>query len=207
MTHGQKPFIEIMKRLGWRKMGGDGRYTQLGFALADRTIVAFCNFARLPDKYKFSCEPGVAFERFRLAYDYVASGKTTGELIRREPRYAPVYTSVLSPEFLRSQTDQLIGWAKSIDPEMALQEVAAPRAGWSNDHRHLAAVALMGNIALLRHYVELRERENAVGGSPREPDMSESANLSFRCSVADINLALDIAEGRHPTLGPGMPMK
>jgi hypothetical protein len=200
----QAPYINMMKALGWKRAGGDGRTSQLTMKLEDRTIVLFCMFTMVSGTLRFMSEPQVTFEGFRSACLYVSrSVLALGSLYRPTPWSVNYVTDRPDEAFFKYHSDQLIAWAKAVDPQKALAEMALPHPDFRNGSFHVTAVALMGQVELLKYYIRLREREKAAGVLLQDPSSMEPY-LSPSCTTEEILRALEIAEGRHPTLKPGM---
>lgn len=94
--------------------------------------------------------------------------------------------------FIIECTDEMIKWAKSIDPEVEIKKLAGYDMEYE-DYNHLAALAIIGDFERLNYLLEKRRKD--PGNDPYVP-----GTLHPMIKPENIARAIEVAEHykRHP---------
>jgi hypothetical protein len=199
-------FVSWMCEGGWKKVTGGRELTVFTFDLSDRQVVSFASYLNLPNKFQFTHDAAIVFYPVRRAVEFMLDKKVSvaGQWWTLMMKPGSVQADSPSRQLIDDCTSRIISWAQALDPQQALMNAGKPLPMWSNIFTHVAAVALLGNAGLIRHYIELRKRENLLGLDPPILDASEPANLHPIVKIEHLERALFIANGEHPSLRPRM---
>jgi hypothetical protein len=185
-------FRKIMKDIRWKVTSSDAKNTELVMNLPNRRLACFAKLVQFPNELVFYDGAVLIFYPVRDAVDYITQATSTGAAWWLVKRNGEGFRGIdLTVASLSLCTETLIGWAQSVDPCAALEDAALVRPGFANIFVHVAALALLGEVKQIEHYIEMRRRD-------------EDADLHPIVKLHHLDRALVIAQGMHPTLKPGM---
>jgi hypothetical protein len=173
--------VDILVQLGWRKIRNEGIFS---FALPDRELLIYSWFS----EGRFEHRAKVAFPSHKAAIAFISRQAQSGGGWLTAKKDTDFTVDTGSIEDLSRCTECLLEWAKSLDYEREIALACqAQEALYPSAIGHLAALALAGNVSLLRYYFKARKR-------------GEEGGLHRIVTALHIERALEIAEGRHPQL-------
>ena len=160
-----KEVIDILKALGWRAYTDEVGDKSTRFCLPDRTIQIIYGIRKYGDEQQLEATLSASSDAFSHTCKTIDSGLGS---------YAPLVRSMKGlcyqvPEILevhvRQASDEAIAWAEAQDLDKALRDHAAlpTNAPGARPIWHLAALALLGDVAKLKSYQASFEAGDRLG--------------------------------------------
>ncbi len=160
-----KDVTRILKSLGWSIRRDEVGDKVAQFALSDRIVDIIYGVRKAPDHQELESTLSLSTDAFSTACERIDPGYGS---------YAPLVCAwtgihIRVPEVLeehvRQASDEAITWAEQQDLDKALQEHAAlpTDAPGARPIWHLAALALLGDVAKLKSYQASFETGNRLG--------------------------------------------
>jgi len=152
-----KEATDILKSIGWQtykdEVGDRGAY----FKLSDRTVDIGYTIRRFPNDEKFSAPPALYTDEFSAACGWIRD-RTNDSMHFIVPWNWPgIYAPEIREEHIHQASQQAIDWAKEQDLHQGLLDLAALPANAFGRRglrglRHIAALALLGDVDKLKFY-------------------------------------------------------
>lgn len=144
----------ILKSIGWlvyKDEVGD-RYTH--FKLPDRTIQIVYGLRKWSDYQEFSSTLSLSTDAFSSACGHIQHDNSTYTPLVRARKGLLFRAPEITKEHIQQAAEEAINWAKEQDLDQALLDyVALPTdAPGARPIWHLAALALLGDVAKLESY-------------------------------------------------------
>jgi hypothetical protein len=157
--------VLAFKQLGWRIFRNEGERLA-SFDIQDTQIELVFRLYHLPLLKVLECNNSLTTLRFTIATAKISSKKNSHEplIVANERLRQPDFTL----EDIRALSARLIEWAKSQDIDAALQRLRAlpTDAKGAYPRRHLAALALVGDVEKLEYYQRSFESGDRLGFVP-----------------------------------------
>lgn len=163
----ERDVAEILKQHGWGCGKDDAGDFFCVMNLDDRRVQIIPSVGRRADHFRVSFMPSVSCARF---------SEVVGTIYGENKDYVPIIVSGGAPEKLESfgsvdvlrMADEVISWAKcqNINDGLAAYRRLPTDAKGAMPLRHLAALAMNGDIERLRFYKKNFEQGNRLGFVP-----------------------------------------
>lgn len=158
----------LLKSTGWlvyKDEVGD-RYTH--FKLPDRTIQIVYGLRKWPDYQEFSSTLSLSSDAFSSACRHIQNDNSTYTPLVRARKGLLFRAPEITKEHIQQAAQEAIEWAKEQDLYQALLNYAAlpTDAPGARPIWHLAALALLANIAKLESYQSSFEAGDRLGFVP-----------------------------------------
>ncbi|HMQ40145.1 MAG TPA: hypothetical protein PKC09_02625 [Paracoccus sp. (in: a-proteobacteria)] len=143
-----------LKSLGWSLSRDEVGDRLASYRLSDRTADIIYGLKRLPDKQQLWVMRSTSTDAFSSACAKVDPGYGISAPLVTPWNNPDIRVPEILEEHVRQASDEAIAWAKAQDLDKALREHAAlpTNAPGARPIWHLAALALLGDVAKLKSY-------------------------------------------------------
>ena len=179
-----------MTDAGWTERPIDGGLL-FTMDLQDRVLRALPQFKKAIHEFILYDSGRVVFEDFAVAENFISpnfavEGNSLVE--RRNSRFKT--PGDCTKEFIQECTNELIAWAKSVEPAREIEDLAQDLEGRiMRSRKHITALALLGKTERLEHYKSrLGTDENELHPLIEQEHLDRAIKLSNRVLETDDTL-------------------
>jgi len=163
-----KEATDILKKIGWHTYIDEGS-RRASFKLSDRTVEIGYTIRRYTNDEEFSASPALYTDEFSAACSQIENERDDYSMPFIVPwNWSGVRVPEIKEEHIHQESQQAIDWAREQDLHQALLDYAAlpTNAIGALPPRHLAALALLGDIEKLKFYQSSFEAGNRLDFVP-----------------------------------------
>ena len=169
MISNKKEIMLAFKGLGWKTGRDSVGDSTCQYMLEDRNLHAMPVFRKLSNKIVFAVDASVSTAPFSKAESEIYGEKNNhAPIIISEYRDFAIEKPEITLEDVRTLSDNMIAWAKAQNIELGLKkyrELSTDAKG-ALPVRHLAALALRGDLKKLKQYQAAFEKGDRLGFVP-----------------------------------------
>jgi hypothetical protein len=160
-----KEATQILTALGWSVHIDEVGDKVAHFALSDRIVDIIYGIRKFSQNDQFEATLSASTSSFSVACMAIRGGGGSYTPLARAQKGLRVRASEILEEHVRQASEEAIAWAEAHDLDKALQDHAAlpTSAPGARPVWHLAALALLGDVAKLRSYQSSFEAGDRLG--------------------------------------------
>ena len=157
--------VKLLEAFGWLTFKDEVGDRCAHFKLPDRTVQIIFGLDRIGDEQKFGADLSLTTEAFSRACSDINPRYYAYTPYIRAWNGLDVRAAEILEKHVRQASDEAIAWAQDQDLDKALQDHAAlpTDAPGARPIRHLASLAMLGEVEKLRYYQSSFEAGNRLG--------------------------------------------